>query len=108
MKTWKYLTVIGSLAVAATLLSFSLMDSSTKKVLRPYPKGCVFRTVMGEESADSMFIYKSDERVLTSIDRGLGWILKAQNSNGGWGAGSHARQDIMDPHAVAADPATTA
>lgn len=108
MKTWKYLTVIGSLAGAATLLSFSLMDTSTKKVLRPYPKGCVFRTVMGEESADSMFIYKSDERVLTSIDRGLGWILKAQNSNGGWGAGSHARQDIMDPHAVAADPATTA
>ena len=34
--------------------------------------------------------------------------MRAQNQNGGWGAGSHSRQDITDPHAVSADPATTA
>jgi hypothetical protein len=107
MKSWKFLAITGSLAGAALLLSFSLTDKSSKKVLRPYPKGCVFRTVMGEESADSMFIFKSPERVQSSIERGLDWLLTAQNRNGGWGAGSHARQDVMDPHAVEADPATT-
>ena len=32
---------------------------------------------------------------------------KAQAPDGGWGAGTHTRQDIMDPHAVTSDPATT-
>jgi len=71
-------------------------------------KGCVFRTVMGEESSALSSIYKTPEKVQLSIDRGLSWISTAQNQNGGWGAGSHSRQDIIDPHAVVADPATTA
>jgi hypothetical protein len=44
---------------------------------------------------------------LTAMDRGLEWMVEAQNANGGWGAGSHARQDIKNPHAVPTDPATT-
>jgi hypothetical protein len=63
---------------------------------------------MGEESADSMFVYKTDEKVDARIHQGLDWIAGAENSDGGWGAGSHSRQDIMDPHAVQSDPATTA
>ena len=35
------------------------------------------------------------------------WLVKAQSPNGGWGAGSHAFQDVRDPHAVQTDPATT-
>jgi len=35
------------------------------------------------------------------------WLLEAQSPNGGWGAGSHAYQDVRDPHAVQTDPATT-
>ena len=72
------------------------------------PKGCVLRTVMGEESSDLNSIYKTPENVQRSVDRGLSWIIRAQNQNGGWGAGSHGRQDILNPHAVQADPATTA
>jgi hypothetical protein len=71
-------------------------------------KGCVFRTLFGEESSDSAFIYKTPAKVTASIDEALEFVSKAQLSNGGWGAGSHARQDIYDPHAVKADPATTA
>lgn len=108
MKPWKFLAITGSVAGAALLFSFSMSEKTLKKNLRPYPKGCVFRTVMGEESADSMFIYKTDERLKSSIDHGLQWMVAAQNRNGGWGAGSHNRQDIIDPHAVATDPATTA
>ena len=34
--------------------------------------------------------------------------MKAQANDGGFGRGTHARQDIIDPHAVSTDPATTA
>lgn len=42
------------------------------------------------------------------VSRGVDWLVKAQHPEGGWGAGSHANQQIKDPHAVKVDPATTA
>ncbi len=71
-------------------------------------KGCVFRTIFGEEASDSNFTHTTSEEVQLSLDRGLQWISKAQLADGGWGAGSHSAQHVMDPHAVNADPATTA
>jgi hypothetical protein len=41
-------------------------------------------------------------------DQAVNWLLEAQSPNGGWGAGSHAYQNVTDPHAVQTDPATTA
>jgi Squalene-hopene cyclase C-terminal domain len=41
-------------------------------------------------------------------DQAVTWLLEAQSPNGGWGAGSHAYQNVTDPHAVQTDPATTA
>lgn len=72
------------------------------------PKGCVFKTVFGEEKSDSFFIHKTPQKVTTGIAEGLHWMAKAQNNDGGWGAGSHYNQKVMDPHAVQSDPATTA
>ncbi|MCX6275295.1 MAG: hypothetical protein NTV09_08810 [Bacteroidetes bacterium] len=72
------------------------------------PKGCVFRTVFGEENSDSMFIYKTPAKVSFSMDEALEWMAKAQLNNGGFGAGTHAHQDVLNPHEVQADPATTA
>lgn len=97
--------VVGILSLVASTFS---VKTSRKPYTSSIPKGCVFRTVMGEEKSDSFFIYKTPERIATSIDRGLAWVSRAQQDNGGWGAGSHARQDIRDPHAVSSDPATTA
>lgn len=73
----------------------------------PRTEGCAFQTVMGNEKVDSNFIYKTPENILTSIEEGLEWLSKAQHTSGGWGAGSHSAQHVMDPHAVTADPATT-
>jgi len=42
------------------------------------------------------------------VERGMQWLADAQAQNGGWGAGTHARQDVRDPGAVRVDPATTA
>ncbi|HRH65360.1 MAG TPA: hypothetical protein PLU53_03610 [Bacteroidia bacterium] len=71
-------------------------------------KGCVFKTVFGEESSDSNFIYKTPLKVKHSVEAALIWIAEAQSESGGWGAGTHTNQSVMDPHAVHPDPATTA
>ena len=42
------------------------------------------------------------------IERGMQWLADAQFENGGWGAGSHAHQNISDPREVKIDAATTA
>lgn len=42
------------------------------------------------------------------LKKSLAWLAAAQFENGGWGAGSHSRQEIRDPRAVQIDPATTA
>jgi hypothetical protein len=42
------------------------------------------------------------------VKKGLVWLSEAQHPDGGWGGGSHAHQDVRDPHAVPTDPATTA
>ncbi|MEX1240246.1 MAG: hypothetical protein WEB30_11030 [Cyclobacteriaceae bacterium] len=112
MKTWKMsTTVLLVMTSIAILFAFTFRRAGTaKKKTIPFvpPKGCVFRTIMGEESSENYFVHKTPEKVQRSIDQGLSWIIEAQHSNGGWGAGSHSRQDIRDPHAVATDPATTA
>lgn len=72
------------------------------------PKGCTFRTLFGEESSLGARRFKNDENIKLALDKGLSWLLKAQQQDKGWGAGSHSLQHIRDPHAVATDPATTA
>jgi len=106
----KHILWIAGFACILSLVAttFSVKRARTSAYVSNIPKGCVFRTVMGEEKSDSFFIYKTTDRVATSIDRGLDWVARAQQNNGGWGAGSHGRQDIRDPHAVSTDPATTA
>lgn len=106
------LVVIGLLATGLTLVVLSgafrvIKPREPRQALRSIPKGCVFRTVMGEERSDSSFRYKTPEQVERALTHGLDWLLEAQHANGGWGAGTHARQDVVDPHSVSTDPATT-
>jgi hypothetical protein len=103
MKSIKIVTIWVGVVGIATLPLF-LSNASVK----PKAKGCVFQTLFGLESSDSMFIYKTPEKVISSIDKGLLFLSNAQQSNGGFGAGLSSRQDIMDPLAVKTDPATTA
>jgi hypothetical protein len=75
---------------------------------KPAPAGCIFKTLLGMEYFDPATVTHSSELTEKAIERGMEWIIKAQAGNGGWGAGSHSHQDIRDPKAVPADPATTA
>lgn len=80
--------------------------------------GCIFNTVMGIDNVDSIvatrieenklskdFYLEIPEKALTSINKGLNFLIQAQHPDGGWGAGT--RQRVIDPHAVTPDPATT-
>ncbi len=110
MKTWKAVAAAVCAVGALMLVSFTFKEGKPKyhSTYRSIPKGCVFRTVMGEESSDSSFVYFSSDHAVNAVQHGLGWLVKAQRQDGGWGAGTHSRQDVMDPHAVQSDPATTA
>jgi hypothetical protein len=109
MKTWKvpFITLAAVSVILLLGFTYRRIEKPAKKHVPFVPKGCVFRTVFGEESSDSSFRFKTPQRVEASLSRGLDWIVRAQNQYGGWGAGSHARQEVMDPRAVPADPATT-
>src|SRR5688572_21575052 len=72
------------------------------------PEKCIFKTAFEGVGLEDGFYYKIPGKVVASMDKGLDWLESAQNRDGGWGAGSHGRQDIRDPHAVKSDPATTA
>ena len=72
------------------------------------PEGCVFKTVFGEENSDSSYFCKTPPKVAYAVEEALEWIAKAQSNNGGFGAGSHSQQGILNPHEVQTDPATTA
>ncbi len=71
-------------------------------------KGCSFKTLFGEESSEGYQVFKGPEQVESALVRGLEYLISAQQIDGGWGAGGHAFQNVMDAHAVATDPATTA
>ena len=83
-------------------------DPAFTSAVKEPAKGCVFKTVYEGEGLDPSFVLQTPENVVKSEKRGLDWLIKAQANDGGFGSGSHARQDITDPHAVSTDPATTA
>src|SRR5688572_5469266 len=70
--------------------------------------GCVFRTLAGFETFDTTGMVVNTPLIDAALQRGVAWLLNAQQEDGGWGAGSHTKQNIRDPNAVSSDPATTA
>ena len=104
-----------SSAFVAGLVIFNGQQYERKKTIRccnnPVANHvCVMKTILGIDTTLGgrwISTFKTPEKVESSIKKGLDWINKAQANDGGWGAGTHTRQDIMDPHAVSSDPATT-
>lgn len=71
---------------------------------------CIMKTIFGLDTSQEQNListFKTPEKVDAAIKKGLEWTGKAQGNDGGWGAGNHYNQGVMDPHAVPSDPATT-
>lgn len=102
--------------IAYTTKWFSSPALSTQKPVccaNPNPHHtCVMKTMLGLEASHAVPTnfpnFTLPKEAAASIEKGLSWLAEAQAESGGWGAGTHARQDLMDPHAIGADPATTA
>lgn len=62
----------------------------------------------GSSSVSEDHVRVTAKPVPAFVNKALDWLVEAQYENGGWGAGSHSRQDVFDPHSVQIDPATTA
>ncbi len=111
MKTKLLAGILLAAAGALVVLAFSAnkdIKPKRKTSYKSIPQGCVYRTLMGEdESPEGSVDYFTPENAENAIHSGLAWVIKAQHPGGGWGSGTHARQDVMDPHAVQPDPATT-
>lgn len=100
-----------ALIASGTFLTITSMKKSAAPIGRGeknQPKSCVYKTIFGEEKSDSFAHFKTPESTKSSVKSALKWLAAAQNSDGGWGAGSHYNQQQFDPHAVKSDPASTA
>lgn len=112
------LVLTASVLVVSVLVAFTTISRTNpeKKVVKccnnpDLNHVCIMKTILGLDTTQEgrdLSSFKTPESVDLSIKKGLDWIDKAQSNDGGWGAGTHSRQDIMDPHAVSSDPATTA
>ena len=107
---------------AAVLITVGLVAMTTRP--KPDPKKdlkccsnasanhvCVMKTILGLDTSHQNSItanFKTPEKVEASLKKGLSWLGTAQAPDGGWGAGSHAAQNVRDPHAVTSDPGTSA
>lgn len=65
------------------------------------------RLSIGLNQANPIEVNGQDVDVDSVLSRGINWLVEAQHTSGAWGAGSHSRQNVRDPHAVKVDPATT-
>ena len=105
------ISAITILASSSKTTHPNLSKKTVKCCSNPTPNHvCVMKTILGIDSSEdgkrvSTFI--TSPMVDSAVKRGIEWIAAAQAPDGGWGSGSHAAQNIRDPHAVSTDPAST-
>ena len=83
-------------------------EIAQNEIVEDKEQPCVFMSLMGEQSIESSSTAKTNLKFIETISKGELWLIEAQNSDGGWGAGSRNNQSERNPHAVSSDPATTA
>jgi hypothetical protein len=113
MKTKTRILTLGLTGCLLVSLTLSFKSSNRNPLDHQHAKlcgskGCAFKTIFGEESSEGYSQYKEAEQVERSVSSGLAYLMTVQQTDGGWGAGSHNRQDMLNALAVSTDPATTA
>src|ERR1043166_8487282 len=110
--TFLSMSAVGVLLLLAALVNLHEDKKGVQSCGNPsLNHSCVMKTIFGlntKEETGLISTFTTESLTDAAVKKGLAWIEKAQTNDGGWGAGTHARQDILDPHAVPSDPATTA
>jgi hypothetical protein len=83
-------------------------EIAQNEIVEDKEQPCVFMSLMGEQSIEGSSTAKTNLKFIETISKGELWLIEAQNSDGGWGAGSRNNQSERNPNAVSSDPATTA
>ena len=99
------------LVIATVIISFTKTASNNAASCAVPEQPCIMKTIFGlngEATIEKIDTVRLSAEVTGAIGNGLEWIAAAQSPDGGWGAGSYTRQNVMDPHKVSPDPATTA
>ena len=93
LKTWLFV----SLALIIALTAWDYKSKSNSKTKKNLFEGLIRNT-------DSTIT----EEVPSFAQKGIDYLVKVQFENGGWGAGTHTNQQMIDATKVQVDPATTA
>ncbi len=96
------ITTVAALAVPAFSSLISGARASEEEILCRIPEQSPVRQL------DPKLWMPSPNGPAPFVENGIQWLVNAQQPNGGWGGGSHASQQIRNPHGVPTDPGTTA
>ena len=104
--------ITGSAIYFLSQHSSSLPVTTIKMPQEKTHNACVMRTIFNEPQSNVnlkafMEVFRK-AKIDSAINSGKEWLLKAQAPNGGWAAGTHAKQHITDPSKLDQDPASTA
>ena len=111
-----HLTAVATIAMAA-LAAICITEVGRTLVARAMagsvaPTRIVRVLVKGPVGAGSVDVVRQVPALpagaQNAVDRGLDYLASAQQVDGGFGAGSHSAQHVLDARAVQTDPATTA
>jgi hypothetical protein len=97
-----------------TIVVFGVLAAVVIGAATMFPKGLRETTPEPQVTAEAPTVVAVSDKILKAqplapfLEKGLGWLAEAQQESGGWGGGSHAAQQIKDPHKVVTDPGTTA
>lgn len=105
-RLWQTACVFATVAALGTLTTAKESPSTDGAVASATVETTSSKPTSDDVSIDAKRIKPAE--ITPFVNKGIAWLIAAQNPDGGWGGGSHAQQDIRDPHQVQTDPGTTA
>lgn len=99
--------VVG-LCAAVLIAALGAYQATTAEVPAPKPTPATEPADQAKAASEAKPAPFKPADMASFVRKGVAWLIAAQHADGGWGGGSHAHQDVRDPHGVVTDPATTA